>query len=41
MTVSVILEAARGAMVFVKILYFSPSLAKVRVNPCNPSLAVE
>jgi len=40
-TVSVILEAAIGAIVLVNILYFSPSLARVRVNPWSPSLAVE
>lgn len=39
--VAVILVAPTGAMVLVKMFLFSPSLAKVKVKPWVPNLAVE
>jgi hypothetical protein len=40
-TVANILEAAKGAITFVLILFFSPYFAKAKVNPTNPILAAE
>ena len=38
-TVSVILDAATGAIEFARIFFFSPSFAIVYVNPWIPNLA--
>jgi hypothetical protein len=41
MTVSVILDAATGAITFTLIFLLSPSFAKAVVNPTNASFAAE
>lgn len=41
MVVAVILLAATGQIVLVKMFLFSPSLAKVKVKPWVPNLAAE